>query len=231
MKYFLLLLLFVCSCLGQSVNSRPFPATVIVTYDTATNMTVGGNLLLSTPKWVDVPVNYAYSVTGPSAPTLTATTSNALISVLGFDNGDILYGIAQMPHNLAVTNSAFPNFYIQPHVHFSVDKYIDNTHTNVTWTMVWQWADENGNFTTLQGTNTVTTGIGTDAGAKHVIASLGYITNNAAGITGIFRCRLTRPASVAQDYSNAHDVFLNALDLHVPIGNSVIIGSRQIGTQ
>lgn len=187
------------------------------------------NLTVNIPQWVDVYVNYGYSVAGASAPALTTTTSNAAIAALAFDNSDILYGITQMPHNLATTNAAFPALYIVPHVHFSVDKYIDTAHTNVTWTLVWQWANIDGSYIALQGTNSVTTGI--SQGATHYVANFSNITNNTAAISSIFRCRLTRPASVGQDYSNDHDVFLDQLDLHVPIGNVVGLGSRSVSTQ
>ena len=40
-----------------------------------------------------------------------------------------------------------------------------------------------------------------------------------------------RPASVGQDYSNAQDVLLDALDLHVPVGNATALGSREVYTQ
>lgn len=187
------------------------------------------NMVLRTPQWIDVLCNYGYSTVGINAPGLIASASNSAISQLAFDNNDQLFGTAQMPHNLAVTNASFPSLYIVPHVHFSVDKYIDATHTNVTWQLVWQWANINGSFISLQGTNSVTTGI--TQGAINYLADFTPITNNTAGISSLFRCRLMRPASVAQDYSNAQDVFMNQLDLHVPIGNVVILGSRDVTTQ
>lgn len=192
---------------------------------TPTGDTVMTNAVLKKPQWVDVTLNYAYSVTGPSAPSLTAVTNSSAIQALAFDNGDILYAIGQMPHNLAVTNSIFPNFYFNPHVHFCTIGTLNNTHSNVTWRMEWDLANVNGGWTTA-GTNSVTMGVTNNF--THYVVSLGPITNAVPSeISAVFRCRIMRPASVAQDYSNSHDVLFLGTDLHVPVGNDTAIGSRE----
>lgn len=201
---------------GMSADGTARLSTVL-----ATNSVTGSNFVTSVVKWVDIPMNYAFSVTGPNAPSLTAVTNSSLIQELAFDNNDILYAQAQFSHTVAITNAAFPNFYFEPHVHFTTIGTLDSTHSNVTWRIEWQVAAINGPW--YSGTNSVTSGVSSNH--IHYMAELGHITNNTLGISAIFRCRLTRPASAAQDYSNAHDVLLDGFDLHLPIGNRNAIGS------
>lgn len=190
------------------------------------NFTLGvSNVALIKPQWNDFMVNYAFSTTGPNAPNLTAVTNGSVIQALAFDNADMLYAQCQFPHNIATTNALFPQFIWNPHIHFSVNGTIDATHSNVTWRAEWELASINQLWNT-RGTNSVTTGI--TQNGFHYVVGLGPITNAVPpGISTIFRCRLMRPASAAQDFSNAHDVFLDGFDLHLPVGNTTILGSRE----
>jgi hypothetical protein len=190
---------------------------------------VVSNMSLLYPQWVDVPMNYGFSVTGPSAPSLTAVSPTSPIQCLAFDNGDVLYAQAQWTHNVAVTNDLHPEFRIYPHVHFSTvgAGLPDATRSNVTWQLEWEWASINQFYTNAysRGTNSGTFGVYTNY--MHYLLNLGPITNVVPpGISAIFRCRLTRPASALRDYSNAHDVILDALDVHIPVGNVRVLGSR-----
>lgn len=188
------------------------------------------NFITSVPKWIDININYALSASGPTAPSLVSVTNPAadsLIKQLAFDNNDELFGQCQLPHNLAVTNSAFPAFYTEPHVHFDCKKagVPSSTASNVTWRIEWEWANINGTWS--RGTNQATMGITNNY--THYMLELGHITNNPPlTISAVFRCRLTRPASAAQEYDpapNSHEVILDAFDLHVPVGNTNAIGS------
>jgi len=181
------------------------------------------NIKLPKPQTVDLFVNYAFSVTGPSAPSLATTTNSGPIKVLAFDNGDILYGQTQMPHNLAVTNSLYPKWIWDPHIHFSTIGTLDNTHSNVTWRLEWEIANINGLYN-VRGTNSATMGVTNNY--THYMLSLGPITNDPPpSASAVVRMRLMRPASGAQDYSNDHDVLLDAFDLHVPVGNKNMLGT------
>lgn len=60
---------------------------------------------------------------------------------------------------------------------------------------------------------------------------MGHFTNNNMGITGVFRCRLDRPASASDDYDNGQTVILNGFDIHVPVANTTGFGSRQDNVQ
>lgn len=180
------------------------------------------NFVTSVPKWIDIPMNYGYATLGPSAPALTAVTNGSVIQELAFDNGDILYAQGQMQHNVATTNASFPSWYFEPHVHFTTIGTLDSTHSNVTWRIEWEFANINGGW--AQGTNTVTMGVTNNY--THYMLELGHITNNTLPhLSAIFRCRLMRPASATQDYSNAHDVLLDGFDLHIPVGYPNAIGS------
>lgn len=219
--------------LGGTATASNFVATAGGL--TATNgPTTVSNLVLAAPQWIDVPVNYGGVGLATAAPTPVLASASTAVQVLAFDNGDALYGNVQMPHNLATTNAAFPQQYITPHVHFSINGSTpDLTHTNITWQVEWEIADVNGTYTT-RGTNSVTTGVAASAGSlnKHYTASFANITNSTPlGISAIWRCRLTRPASAGQDYSNAHDVLLDGFDMHVPVGNVTVLGSRSPTTQ
>ncbi len=186
------------------------------------------NYVTSAIKWVDLNINYALSVSGPSAPSLVSVTnpaSGSLIKQLAFDNNDELFGQCQLPHTSAITNAAFPAFYTEPHVHFDTIGTLNSTHSNVTWRIEWEWANINGGW--VRGTNQETMGVTNNF--THYILDLGHITNNPPmNISAVFRCRLTRPASATQEYDstpNSHTVILDAFDLHVPIGNQNAIGS------
>lgn len=188
----------------------------------ASNDITANNFTTSAPKWNDMIMNYAATSLGPNAPALTAVSAGSLIQAYAFDNGDILYAQCQFPHTIATTNAAFPNFYFEPHVHFTTIGTLNSTHSNVTWRVEWEFSNIGGTWT--KGTNSVTYGVA--ANDTHHTAELGHITNNALPhLSSIFRCRLTRPASAGQDYSNAHDVILDGFDLHVPVGNQNAIGS------
>jgi hypothetical protein len=187
------------------------------------------NMFLLYPQWIDIPMNYGFSVTGPTAPSLTAVSPTSPIQALAFDNGDILYAQAQWQHNVASTNALYPEFLIYPHVHFSTvgAGLPDATHSNVTWRIEWEWASINNFYTNAWsiGTNTATVGVTTNY--FHYMATLGPITNTVPpGISAIFRCRLMRPASGVRDYSNNHDVILDSIDVHIPVGNTRVLGSR-----
>lgn len=188
------------------------------------------NLFFTVPKWQDLLVNYAFSTVGPTAPSLVSVTnpaSDSVIKALGFDNNDELFGTAQLPHNIAITNKDFPFFYTEPHVHFDCIKagLPSATASNVTWRIEWEWADINGTW--QRGTNQATMGVTNNF--RHYMMELGHITNNPPlSISAIFRCRLTRPASSVREYDSgaaSHTVLLNAFDLHVPVGNRNAIGS------
>lgn len=186
------------------------------------------NFYTSAIKWVDMNINYALSVSGPTAPDLVSVTNPAagsLIKQLAFDNNDELFGQCQLPHTLAITNASFPKFYTEPHVHFDTIGTLDAAHSNVTWRIEWEWANINGGWT--RGTNQATMGVTNNF--THYMLELGHITNDPPmNISAIFRCRLTRPASASEEYDsapNSHTVILDAFDLHVPIGNQNAIGS------
>jgi hypothetical protein len=180
------------------------------------------NFITSGVKWIDVPMNYQYGVAGVNAPTSVAVTNGSPIEALAFKNTSILFAQGQLPHTIAITNSSFPRFYIEPHVHFDTVGTLDSTHSNVTWQLEWSVASLNGTW--VQGTNYCTNGI--SANYTHYIGEFGHITNDPPlGISAVFRCRLTRPALKAQDYSNLYDVLLGGLDIHVPVGNTNAIGS------
>jgi hypothetical protein len=183
------------------------------------------NFALIAPQWVDIPVNYAFSVTGPSAPSLVVVTNNSAIQGVAFDNTDVLYAQAQFPHTIAITNAIFPVFYTEPHIHYSLTGVtIDSAHSNVTWQIEWDLASIGGYYSS-RGTNTVTQGV--TATGFHYMAEFGHLTNAVPpGISAIFRCRITRPASGSQDIGNGHIVLIDALDIHVPVGNATAIGSR-----
>jgi hypothetical protein len=182
------------------------------------------NVALSRQQWIDLFCTYGFSVLGPNAPALTAVSAGSPIQLLAFDNNDILYAQTQFPHNIAVTNAWLPTFYFTPHVHFSVTRAPVGAASNVTWRIIWQLASINGSYGTQCATNSATAGV--DAARKHYILSFPSITNDSIGISAMFRCRIDRPASASNDFSNDHDVLLEQIDLHVPVGTARIIGSR-----
>lgn len=199
--------------------SGAFPWSV-----TATNF----RLAATNVYWVDVPMNYAYSTVGANVPALDVAFTNSTVRELAFDEAnDELFAQAQMPHNVAVTNTALTNLYIEPHVHWHTSVTPTAARSNVVWSMEWRMANIGGTFAwgDLRVTN------GAAAEYTHYMTELGHVTNLNMGISAVFSCRLTHPATSQQDISTstaAHEVFLDGLDLHVPVGNSEagILGSR-----
>lgn len=181
------------------------------------------NFSLTLPQWIGVPCMFGWSIIGPAAPDLTAVTNNSAIQELAFDNGDMIYATAHIPHTIAITNAAFPSQYITPIVHFSTVGTLDATHSNVTWRIEWEVSDVNTAWN-RRGTNSATMGVTNNF--THYELSLGHITNDPPLLgTAVWRCRLMRPASALRDYSNGHDVLLDGFDMHVPVGNSIAIGN------
>lgn len=183
------------------------------------------NLSLVVPQWVDAQAVYAYSVTGPNAPSLTAVTNGSVIQMLAFDNGDILHASVQLPHNIAITNAAFPQWIWNPHIHWVPLIATTPTTSNVTWRIEWDMGDVNGVFS-LRGTNQVTEAVTNSH--IHRVTGLGPITNPVPpSISAFIRMRITRPASASQEYGNSHIVLFLGEDIHIPVGNDTTVGSRQ----
>jgi hypothetical protein len=165
--------------------------------------------------WIDLMVPGLSFNIGASAPQLNATGTGKGIEAIGFDNIDIGYGSVQMPHGLALTNSSRSVLFIEPHVHWSLAVAPTPPNTNVTFRLIYEWGNINdGGFTTF-GTNSIT--VGRLTATNSFVSSFGNITNNGAGISSIFRFKLTRPASASNDYGNSHDVLVDDVDVHVPI--------------
>lgn len=176
-------------------------------------------------KWIDIPMNYAFSIAGANAPTLGPVTNASVINALLFKNTSELFAQCQLPHTVAITNAAYPAQYIEPHVHFDTIGTLGANNTNVTWRIEWQVADIGGTW--RSGTNFSTNVIA--ANYTHYLAEFGHLTNNPPlNISAVFRCRLMRPNLTAGEYSPTTataDVVMDAFDLHVPIGNTNAIGS------
>lgn len=213
----------------DSREGKGVPGTAFIEGDMLNNLlnlrssVTASNYALFVPQWIGIPCMFGWSVTGPSAPSLTAVTNNSAIQELAFDNGDMLYATAHIPHTIAITNAAFPNQYITPIIHFSTVGTLDATHSNVTWRVEWEVSDVNSAWN-RRGTNAATMGVTNNF--THYELTLGHITNNPPVLgTAVWRCRLMRPASALRDYSNTHDVLLDGFDLHVPVGNSIAIGN------
>lgn len=191
------------------------------------------NITFLVPQWIDVLGN-SQPAAGSADPVLTAVTNGSLILLPGYQQADASYWTFQLPHNIATTNANFilgtatNQWHIEPHVHFLVNGNgtIDATHSNVTWQLEWQVASINGTY--AAGTNTVTVGVA--AKNKHYIAEFGAITNGGPyGISASFVARLSRVASGVRDLSpgaTTRDVCLPDFDLHTPVGNVTMLGSR-----
>lgn len=179
------------------------------------------------PQWIDVVANGYGFGNGANAPQLTAIGTPPGLQLMAYDTTpDYAFGNVQLSHNIAVTNAIFPNFYIIPHIHFCPTATIATDSTNVQWELVWEWSNINGT-PSLSGTNHVEIGMnGARASAGyHMIASFGNITNNAATLSSDFRFKLSRIAASARDISARVGVMY--IDVHVPVGNKTLIGSRQ----
>lgn len=139
---------------------------------------------------------------------------------MGWDAGDIGFASVQMPHNLAITNFTGPgtNLVVYPHLHISAPAAPDGTKSNVAFKMTYEWANIGSNFISSAVTGTLQRTFGLIAAGQSEIMSLGAITNNSAGISSIFRMRLERVNSGADDYDTGDNrVILDSGDIHCPV--------------
>lgn len=170
--------------------------------------------------WIDLIAPGMSLAGGTAAPQLIDTGIGVGIKGMGYDLNDIAYGALQMPHGLALTNATRSTLAIAPHLHWACPGATNPPNLNVTWELAWEWANIGAGFT-LYGTNVITTSIASQTG--HLIAAFGMITNNAAGISSMFRFRLGRTTSASNDYG-ATRVLLDQFDIHVPVDR---LGSEQ----
>lgn len=214
--------------LGHTVFSQ----SVNITNASTTNSILGSSVVLSTntslemPEYIDLSMSGFALGAGGSAPVFT-TITNKQTGYLGFDTSpDILYGNIQLPHNIAQTNALFTNLVIVPHIHWCTPVN-QGVGSNVQWRIAWSYTPVNST-NTLSGTNAVEvslTGAQTNAG-YHIITELTRITNNVASISDDFRFRIDRIAA-ALGQEAAGRICLMYFDLHVPVANKTLIGSRK----
>jgi hypothetical protein len=175
------------------------------------------NLHWLAPQWDDLAVQtWTSGRTNAYLPDMVDVDGTSTIRALGFLTNRVLYGSIQLPHGQAWTNSTFPDFYVQPHVHISLSNAPSAGATNVTFHLDYQWASIGGDFTAVSGTLSNTIGI--SAATTHTLLGLGYITNNAAvsNLSGVLRFRLWRGLSPSNIYPSTMRVILDAWDVHVP---------------
>lgn len=183
------------------------------------------NVILSGVKWIDLVAPAMALAGGAAAPQLIDTGSGLGMQGMGYDNNDEAYGVLQMPHSLALTNANRSVLFIEPHAHWSTAAAAGAGTTNVQWRMIWCWASQRNSSFSFSGTSTVT--MATTGITNSYYASFGNITNNGAGISSIFRFKIGRISSGANDYG-ATRVILDQVDIHVPVDR---VGSSQITSQ
>lgn len=251
MKYVITLLILSCRLIGATslnfngATGTSNAGTVNITipvgignFDQSHYTNSSGQISLSTnaflpyPQFVDLSISAFAFGNGATAPALTALP-NTDISYLAYNVGDIAYGNVQMPHNLATTNALYTNLVLIPHIHWCPTVNVSGAGSNVNWRLSWRYTPK---FSTnvLSGTNTVQVGIvgaATNAG-YHILTELCRITNNTASISDDFSIHLSRIA-VTGGVTEAGTTLpgLMFLDIHTPVGNTSLLGSRQEVTQ
>lgn len=224
-------------------TTTPGTANILValpdkTFDNSYYTNSSGQIALSTnaflpyPQFIDLSISAFAFGNGATAPALTALP-NTDIAYLAYNVGDIAYGNVQMPHNLATTNDLYTNLVLIPHIHWCPTVNVSGAGSNVNWRLSWRYTPK---FSTnvLSGTNTVQVGIvgaATNAG-YHILTELCRITNNTASISDDLSIHLSRIA-VTGGVTEASTTLpgLQYLDIHVPVGNTTLLGSRQEITQ
>lgn len=179
------------------------------------------SFLLTSPQWIDLIAPGMALASGGNAPQLIDANTGRHIFGMGYQDDDYAFGVLQMPHNLALTNDTRASLVIYPHIHWSSPAAPTPPNTNVQWTLVWEWANLTKGFS-VSGSNS--TQVGFAMATNAYITSLGAITNPAAGISSIFRFKLSRIPSTANGYGGNSRVILDQFDIHVPVDR---VGSAQ----
>jgi hypothetical protein len=158
------------------------------------------NFVWSSPRWVDALAS-GFAIGNNASFDPPAFSTNGW----EYSQSDKAFFVIQSPHVMASTNSTFPNFYYEPHIHVTAAAAVTNQ-----WRIGYQVATVFGsysNYTTL--TNTV---IVSNAN-HHALLSFGNITNNLlqAKSSVIFKGYVQRLDAVAIP------VILDSIDFHVPV--------------
>jgi hypothetical protein len=183
----------------------------------ATGSVEGTNFVYTKWRWSDMLTSMFHLTAGSTAP-VQVDMGNGVLA-LGYDAGatpaDASFSI-QSTHKLAVTNSISGqgNFYFEPHAHVAATTLAGGT--NVTFRLQLYVASVNGSFATTyyQRTNT----LGFSATNQNNILSFGSITNNdlSGKSSVVFRGRMVRQTSTAQDIGAGAVVVLDSFDIHYP---------------
>lgn len=181
---------------------------------TSGTLNVSSNLVLNTIKWKDSPMIFAWPTGGGGAPALTTIASpyNA-ISVLGFQDNNVLDGIAQVNHDIVNTNAANINsLYTEIHCHV-IALTAPPSDANRTQIQVVYAAAKIGG--TLYGpiTNITEVVMGTNT---HHLVEFGHLaaTNFWPNISGQYYATFKRIASVNSNFSGRINI---TADVHYPV--------------
>ena len=157
------------------------------------------NFVWSSVRWVDALASGVAIGSVPTSPPEWTTNGYE------YDSGEQAAFSIQSPHVLASTNSTFPNFYFEPHIHVTAASSVTNQ-----WVMSYRVAAVNADYSAwVSLTNSV---VITNAN-QHSILSFGNITNNAlqGKSSVIFKGLVRRSDAVGIK------VILDSIDFHVPV--------------
>lgn len=191
---------------------------------TASGTVTATNFLLSTPRWVDSPIQYVWPSGGPTAPALTIP-DGGLVGGLGLtETADELLGVCQINHQVCASNTAYAqNLYTEIHLHMQPATKPTSSTTNATFRLTYTAGNIGGNYYgPFVVTNTI--GMNTVTNRTHYLLEFGHIpaSNYFPTISAIYRLKVEHIASAAQDYSGA--IIVDGIDVHYPIDR---LGSSQ----
>lgn len=195
----------------------------------ASSTLAASNFVHTTWKWVDVLVSGTAVASNPSGdpPVLTQIPGSNYFGYAYYADsgtaGDRSYFSIQSPHKFASTNAANPNMYFEPHLHVSVTNITSGTESNATFRIDMNYGVVNGFLTNyFVKTNTVNF---TNA-YFHSVLDFGNVTNNALSgrSSVIFRGRIMRINGGVTDLGNSNPVWVDSLDIHVPIQELGTVG-------
>lgn len=187
----------------------------------AVGTTTTSNLVLSAVNYIDLIAPGLSLTGGGTAPALTATGTGGPIFGMGYQDDDYAFGSLQMPHSLALTNETRTELVVYPHVHWSYATAPAVGASNIQWRLNYEWANIGGGFSATGFSTVVASSL---MATNSMITSFAPITNNAAGISSIFRFKLSRIPYSTDAYGSGTRVIMDQFDIHVPVDR---IGSRQ----
>jgi len=193
------------------------PGVLTTNNDLYTGGTVlASNVVLSKVRWTDSPMAFAWPNSGLGSPALVALAAPfSAITVLAFEDGDVLNGIAQVPHTicpaaLAVSN----NLYTELHAHVTPVSSPPANQNRTRIVLNYSVSSIGGAMYGPYCTTTDVVMTSGQIGQHYIDAAHIDATNWWPGISALYYATITRIAAPLSNYTGRVSI---TSDVHFPV--------------